>query len=191
MPKQLSIHFFLILTVGLIVFQNALCATSEITSCSECQLSLFEQKSIENGCIDTNEVYNACAPQHDFLKRKMKSSLSEGKYLLVIFGANWCNACRSLDQKLLELEGDPMIEEILSSISIGLSDSKNKKSASGELSTKWLSTYLKSKIEVQYFPYAILINPYNKKFTILNHMGKTVVQLKKELLKQHSLLEKQ
>lgn len=44
--------------------------------------------------------YDPSADAHAALEQGTAQAKSDGKYLLVIFGANWCEDCRDLDQAM-------------------------------------------------------------------------------------------
>ena len=44
--------------------------------------------------------YDPSADAHAVLDRAITEAKGEGKYLLVIFGANWCEDCRELDKAM-------------------------------------------------------------------------------------------
>lgn len=44
--------------------------------------------------------YDATADAHADLDRAISTAKGEGKYLLVVFGANWCEDCRELDKAM-------------------------------------------------------------------------------------------
>jgi protein disulfide-isomerase len=44
--------------------------------------------------------YDPAADAHAALERGIAQARSEGKFLLVVFGANWCEDCRDLDRAM-------------------------------------------------------------------------------------------
>lgn len=118
--------------------------------------------SAEEACDDSGKIYRICQDQKTIFAAAAEKAIAEKKNLLVVFGADWCPWCRSLNTMLNAEEVKESISPDTVLVEIGVYKEQDKL-PSGEEVLAQVIGYSKAKVNRKGVPLMALVDPVKKK----------------------------
>jgi len=118
-------------------------------------------------CDDAGKIYRVCRDQQGLYKEAAEKAVAEKKLLLVVFGADWCPWCRSLNTMLSTPELREKMAPGTELVEIGLFQDQEKL-PSGEAVLEQVAGYSKGKVNRKGIPLMAVVNTEKKKAVFIN-----------------------
>jgi len=119
------------------------------------------------GCDDAGKIYRVCQDQQGLYRAAAEKAVAEKKLLLVVFGADWCPWCRSLNTMLSTEELREKMAPGTELVEIGLFQ-EQEKLPSGEAVLDQLAGYSKAKVNRKGIPLLAMVNVEKKKAVFID-----------------------
>jgi len=83
-------------------------------------------------CDDSTKLYKVCSDQEDLYRQAAAQAIIEKKFVLITFGAEWCEWCKTMHAVLENDANWSRVEDRLVKVSIAVSDSAGTDIAAGQ-----------------------------------------------------------
>jgi len=112
-------------------------------------------------CDDNGQIYRVCSDQQEIFSAAVDKAMKEKKMLLLVFGAEWCPWCKSLNTMLTTDELKKTIAKDMVVAEIGLYKNSDRL-PSGDAVLKKIASLSKNKVKKDGIPVMAVYDPEKK-----------------------------